>query len=1223
MSESGGPARAAHSPLRLTVHGRWGADPGFALEGASERGLYLRRQPGCTTSYAEGEAVWLNWSDAESRPALQVPARVRQSGDTGLRLQFEPGQPAGLIQQVLALVPRRSLLDAVTDPAEQALGLVVDAIRSDFLGALRRLLDALPTLLGGEPFRSALEAAKLRPEAASAQLASARMDLESELRRRLTQAWRPSAGTTPANRAGMHLVDEREMHAWLTARELARTLERQCASVWRPLRALLQVLARQREGLSADALAPTAVLDALAQALASARFDTVLQGQVLLAAVEHRQLDLPGAYERLTQALRRGGLRADPAPPAATAPPALAPVPAGTACASAAGVRVATASGVPATSNPGGAWMPAPAPAPAQAWSALRRIGAPPAAGVDSRLLPGGGAIADGMLLRAATELLGARAPGSAREFRERLRARACRLAGNAQAPLEQRQHEALDLVARIHEALDEDPLLPPGFRERCRPLLQPILAAELRGEGLADASAPLRRLLGLVEFGSVLCAGREDAAAQRVADALDEELGSLARSSPWTAELIEQTNERLDRVLARQRVAAQAAEKRVVDACEGQQRVADARLQLRSELAQVFAGRELPRVLSMIIERRLSTTLLPVLLRGGSGAPAWQAWMDRLRVLLDALHAARQGRAVPDPQAHLGWLHEACAGPPDEQILARCVAGVEAALNGRTLQWVNHDDSVAQASESPPAQAGPESPVQAGQWLTWQTPGQEAQMLKVAWRAPDASRLVLVNRLGQKFEELPAVGLRQALDGGVAKVVEAGDADLAERAWRRLLISRHDEIAAQATRDPLTGLPDRRELERHLQSWLQAPQREPLLLLWLGVDHLRLVNQSHGMSAGDELLCALAGMLQRYSESGGTGSGYVARAAGDEFVVALHGPIEAAERRAQVLFDQANALEMQVEGRNLKLSLSMGTADADATCSSVQKLLADAERACDAAKESGRGRWYRHQVGDVRLGQMREIAHWVQRLDDSLASSGLLLYGQRAQALVAGQPDYVEVLLRMRAEEGGVAAPADFILAAERYGQIAAVDRFVLQELTRLLQRLGPGRNARIAFNVSARNIVDPAFVDEIIDNLRQQPLPLQQLCVELTETAAIGQLGEASAGMHRLAAAGLCMVLDDFGSGWSSYQYLRQLPFDVVKVDGAFIRDIARAEQDRAMARSINEIAHLLGKRTVAEHVEDEATLEQVRVIGFDYAQGYHLGRPVPLEELLGSGL
>lgn len=1207
--------------LRLALHGRYGADPGYTLEGASERGLYLRRMPGTTSFYAEGEAVWLVWNDDANVSRLQVLARVRHGDDSGLRLQFEPGQAPGLVAQVQTLVPKRSLTDAASlDPAARSITLIIDFIRTDLVGACRGLLDAVQTAI--EAGTSAT--ANPKPSGALAgQLRAARVTIEDEFRRRMTQAWRVSAaGDAPTRRdvAALQLQGDGEMRAWLSGREASRALGRMCDPAWRALLALLQVALAGRPAVSPEALGVTAVVDALSHSLSAAGLDAGLQERILQTLGQPRGLELGAAYERLSQMLRRAGIQSASAAPRSAAKAPSSPAPGD--------VPPAVSSAAAALRNPE---VRAPsvgfaAPDPDTAWSALRRIGAPAAAGVNPDLPSGGGAVADTLLLRAAGELLGARTPVSPADFRARLQQRARQLAGDAGAPLERRQHDAVDLVARIHEALDEDPLLPAGFRERCRPLLRSILASELHGEGLGESGAPLRKLLSLVEFGSALFASRQDPMTAKVRSAVDEELATLTQTQPWTKAQLEATCERLEGLLQRQRAASQASEKRVVDACEGQQRIADARAHVQSELAAVFGGRQLPQALVEVLARQLSSTMLPILLRAGPDAPEWQEVLGRLHALQAALQRAAGGHPGNDSAHHLEWLHQTCAGSSDAAALERCLDGIEAALKGRPVSWPAQDgsDTSTPAVTGTPAGAeGKLATLQVGDWLSLESPGEDPRLLKLAWRAADQSRFALVNRLGQKTEEIDAASLQAMLGAGRARVVEQGDADLAERAWRRMLIGRHNDLAAQATRDPLTGLLDRRELERHLQAWLVAPERAPMLLLWLGVDHLRLINQSHGMAAGDHLLCEVAATLTRYLEAGPGSSGIVARAAGDEFVLVLHGltPAEA-ERRAVALFDQVNALELNFDGKHLRLSLSMGMVPVDAASASVERLLADAERACDAAKESGRGRWYRFQSDDALLSQMRESANWVRRLDESLQSRGLLLYGQRAVWLGSdgvAQPDYIEVLLRMQTSDG-VAAPGDFIIAAERYGQIAAVDRYVLQELTRVLQRIGTVGNARIAFNISARNIIDAAFVDEIIETLRQQPVPLEQLCVELTETSAIQQIEEAGSGMRKLAQAGLSMVLDDFGSGWSSYQYLRRLPFAMVKVDGAFIRDITRSVEDRALASSINEIAHLLGKRTVAEHVEDQETLDEVRAIGFDYAQGYLLGKPVPLSELLG---
>jgi diguanylate cyclase (GGDEF)-like protein len=1209
--------------LRLAVHGRYGADAGFALEGASERGVFLRRLPGSANVYVEDDAAWLCWNDEANNSRLQVLARVSHGDHSGLRLRFEPGQAPGLIAQVQALVPRRSLADGHgPTPADRAIALIADCIRSDFVDAIRNLVDLLLADIEAGAVDAAPDVLGPTPREAAKQLQAQRGALENEFRRRMTLAWRTPAGDAAAGAAspGLQLLPDVEMRAWLVGREMSRALARECEPLWRPLRAQLEFLLRDREGASADALAATAVIDAMSQSLHAAEVAASIHGLFLQAVGRRRGFDLAALYELIARALQRARILPEqlatsdladrPGAPAAQ-PAAATPVP---------------AQAPPAASGHAFAAPPSRPPDPTSAWSTLRRIGAPAASGVDAQLLAGGGAVADSVLLRAAAELLGGSSEAHAGAFHARLQQRARLLSGDVGAPLERRQHEAVDLVARIHEALDEDPLVPAGLRELCRPLLRPILASELQGQGIGEVGTPLRRLLSLVEFGSALFASRQDPATNRLRAALDQELSTLAQAQPWTMSLLEGACERVEHLLQRHRAASQAGEKRVVESCEGQQRIADARVQVQQELGSLFAGHGLAQPLRELLTRRVASILLPILLRAGPEAAEWKQIIGRIEQLHADLGRAAAGQVVADPVRHLAWLQQICAGVPDEPALSGALADIEGALGGAQVPWVSFQSGEVAATPTSAAGLGmlPQlAALQVGDWLSLDAPGHEPRLAKLAWCAADRSRFVFVNRLGQKSDEIDALALRARLAEGSARVVEQGDADLAERAWRRMLIGRHDDLAVQATRDPLTGLLDRREMERLLQAWLVAPERMPLLLLWFGVDHLRLVNQTHGMAAGDHLLCAVAATLQRYLDAGKPASGFAARAAGDEFVVIVAGlAANEAERRAIALFDQVNALEVAFEDAQMRVSLSMGMVSVDVASTSIGPILADAERACDAAKESGRGRWYRHQSDDVLLSHMRESANWVRRLDASLQSRGLVLFGQRAVWLggdAGRQVDYIEVLLRMQSDDGFV-APGDFILAAERYGQIAAVDRYVIQELTRALQRVRPDCNARIAFNISARNIVDLAFVDEIIETLRQQPLPLTRLCVELTETAAIQHLDEAGAGMRRLTDAGLSMVLDDFGSGWSSYQYLRRLPFDVVKVDGAFIRDITRASEDRALASSINEIAHLLGKRTVAEHVEDQATLDEVRAIGFDYAQGYLLGKPMPLLEQIG---
>lgn len=1187
MTDAANPAATGPtSPPRLTVHGRYGADVGFELDSGSSLGVYLRRLPGSASHYADNEAVWLVWTDAEGRMQLQVPARVRHCDRVGVRVQFEAGQTAAQIEAVLALIPRKTLADgAGPDPAERAVVLVVDAIRSDFVGACRALVDATANALerpDAPPLPSGASAS-----ASAQQLRARREAVEQDFRRRLTLAWRPpTAGREPP--AAQPLASDGEMRAWLAGRVAARALERSCEPTWKPLRQWLRSLLDGRPGPAADALSVVAVVDALAQSLHAAELDPALQDRMLHLAGSTGGFELSRCYDRLAQAMQRAGIRDDRSPAAAPAPAAADSRPP---------ARTATT-----------------VIDPTRAWAVLRSLGATPAEGVDPKLLAGGGAIADSMLLRAAGEVLAT--PGAAPEFRARLEQRARQLSGNRRATLEWRQHEAIDLCTRIHSAIEDDPLSPEGFRERCRLLLKPLLAMELQGEAFDACVVSTRRLLALVEFASELCASRSDPTTQRLRSALDGEVEALAHAASWSAAELDAACERIDPLLQRARAASVAAEKRVLDACAGQQRMADARNQVQQAFARLFAGQQLPQVLALVLERRLATTLLPILLRAGPDGPEWRVAIGRVKLLYDALRQAAAGHPAGDPERHLGWLREACAGPPDEQILARCLARIGNALAGNAVPWVAFDDTMARGPDDPaaaaadPRAAALAAAVRIGDWLVQQPAGEASRGVKLAWRAADGSRCVFVNRLGQKTDELDAAGFGAALVAGSLRPVAHADVDLCARAWMRVLGERHAALAAQATHDPATGLVDRRELQRRVHAWLVAPQRVPLLLAWIRIDGLPATDAA----AEARLLGDFAELLRRHA----AGCGYAARPAADAFVVALQGlPVVEAERRAHACFEQAKALGFELDDEPLALALNMGLAVADVATASVERLLGDAEQACISAHAAGRGHWQQHQAETTVLARMREAALWVRRVDEALPTGGLVLYGQRASALAEGGPDYIEVLLRMRTEDG-VVAPGEFAVAVERYGQIAAMDRHILQELIPALRRMPARSQARIAFNMSARNLVDPEFVDEIVDALRQQPVPLPQLCVEVSAVALRQQLDEARDGLRRLSAAGLALALEGFDANWS-WSELENLPFDVIKVPAAMLRSPGGDRTGLRLVRSMNAIAHLLGKSTVAEQVGDQATLEAVRAAGFDHAQGYHLGAPLPLADLL----
>jgi diguanylate cyclase (GGDEF)-like protein len=1214
------------NPVRIEIDAVDARDTGVELAGAGGRGLYLRRVSDEGPHYHNDQRLLLRCLDKAGAILLETYARVRHADQGGIRLILEDPAAEDLAARISQWLPAPAAGEHSGPTPEVSprlpgglRALVCTLISEDIPGVCRRLLDRTRDGLPAAVDSGALELGWTTRRGALHQIETARGEVPGDVARRLARAWQ-SELARPAVPTKLELVADRDMELWLEARETGRRLERRVDEAWRILQGLLQAITA-REDSDPDSLGPTAIAEALVRSLDHHGMEPMLQRHVLGIAASGQTMGLDELFDKWAQALRRAGVKA--APPSDPLP-TRAPVRADSPEAAAAG-RPATDAG---TSGDLVQVRPMElhstelklAKTPAEAWSTLRRLSARNTTlpDTDSSASSAATAPADKLLLD-AMDTWNATSADRESTLLDHVRV----LTGGWSAPLSPRQDAAVELVSQLRDVVDQDPLLSADFKARCRGLMRPLLATELTEEGLGEASSPLRELLSLLEFGSALCEERNDPRTEAVRAAMDAEVATLSAQQRLERVALEAACERLRAQLERQRRAGRASEERVVEACAGQQRLSVARARVSQEIERIFAGSEQPLALIELVPARLAPALIPVLLRDGPDGATWRRELEALASLDAALHRADAKEATDDWQKHVEWLRATCTGTSEEPRIGQWLGEIEQALRGQrvpTGPFLRSREAANDDARPPPALARAVEALATGDWVKMEDPGGQLKLAKLAWRAPDASRFVFVNRLGHKLAEHSGAELATRIGSGRLRVIDQADADLAGRVWRRMLIGQHERLAVRATRDALTELPDRRELERRLGTWIGASERTPLALLWIGVDHLKIINQSHGLAAGDRILKAVGAML--VGELGRHGEAFVARVAGDEFVVCLFGSLHRqATSQAAKLLGATEAIELEINGRRVRISASIGVVSADQSSISIERLLADAERACDAAKEAGRGRYYEFDAGDERLNQMREAANWVGRVEESLRQHRLVLYGQKALALkdeAERDLDYIEVLLRMRTPEG-VASPGDFIVAAERYGQIAAIDRFVLQEGTRVLSSLGEGFRARIAFNISARNIIDAAFVEEIIASLSRQPVPLPQICIELTETAAIREIDAAGASMRRLADAGLKLVLDDFGSGWSSYQYLRRLPFDMVKVDGAFIRDIAHAAQDRALARSINEIAHVLGKRTVAEHVEDEATLAQVRAIGFDHAQGFLIDRPRPLVELL----
>jgi diguanylate cyclase (GGDEF)-like protein/PAS domain S-box-containing protein len=427
-------------------------------------------------------------------------------------------------------------------------------------------------------------------------------------------------------------------------------------------------------------------------------------------------------------------------------------------------------------------------------------------------------------------------------------------------------------------------------------------------------------------------------------------------------------------------------------------------------------------------------------------------------------------------------------------------------------------------------------------------------------------------------------------------------------------------QLSYQAAHDALTGLFNRREFEQRLQQALDSAQQEGVehALCYLDLDQFKVVNDVCGHIAGDELLRQLAGvLLERIRETD-----VLARLGGDEFGMLLsHCNPDKARRVAEDILNTVRAFRFMHQEHSFEIGVSIGVVPVNQSSHNVTEVLSAADVACYAAKDSGRNRIHVYEPGDQEMQQRRGELSWVSQIGRALDEDRMRLYFQPIVPLVSGRfPVHYEMLVRMLDDQGNMVPPMAFLPAAERYNLMPTLDRWVVSTM---LKTFGPGRSgpaqAVYVANLSGQSLSDEGFLAFVLDHLARSALDPCQVCFEITETAAIANLRGATRFIKVLRDHGCSFALDDFGSGLSSFGYLKNLAVDYLKIDGSFVKDMVEDEIDAAMVAAINEIGHVMGIRTIAEFVESEAILERLRTIGVDYAQGYWVARPQPIDVLL----
>lgn len=475
------------------------------------------------------------------------------------------------------------------------------------------------------------------------------------------------------------------------------------------------------------------------------------------------------------------------------------------------------------------------------------------------------------------------------------------------------------------------------------------------------------------------------------------------------------------------------------------------------------------------------------------------------------------------------------------------------------------------------------------------------------------AVNCVLISRTGTQYAiQISAAPIRGRNGSVLGVVLVFRDESESHRMARQLM--------HQASHDALTGLVNRREFESRMEHALNSTREHntPYALCYLDLDRFKLVNDTAGHPAGDALLKQVANLFISKIRARDT----LARLGGDEFGLLLDNcPLNNALQIAEMLVSTLEDYRFTWDDHTFDIGVSIGVVAVTAESVSTAEILTRADMACYTAKERGYHRVQVYGAEDKALARRRTEIHHAAGLRHALEHDQFRIYCQPILALAADDtlPLHYEILLRLQGRDGEMVQPSAFIPAAERYGLMGAIDRWVIENVFHYYaKQFHNSHGIRFAINLSGNSLNDDSLLAFVCEQLDRTSVPPDRICFEITETACIQHLSQATRFMKQLREKGCEFALDDFGSGFSSFSYLKHLPIDYLKIDGSFVLNMVANPLDREMVKAINQVGHIIGTRTIAEWVESKETVQQLRELGVDFVQGYEVGLSIPIEKL-----
>ncbi len=509
---------------------------------------------------------------------------------------------------------------------------------------------------------------------------------------------------------------------------------------------------------------------------------------------------------------------------------------------------------------------------------------------------------------------------------------------------------------------------------------------------------------------------------------------------------------------------------------------------------------------------------------------------------------------------------------------------------------------------------------IKVGDWILFNASSHESSRMKLAWISENFDQYVFVNMLGLMEGTIGVDDMARLLNSGAAMFLEDAEEPAVDRAQYSMLHTMHSQLMHETTHDQLTGLFNRREFEKQMKEELveTADVSRSNIICIFDVDYFEVVNSTYGYEAGDQLLVEIGDFIKEFFK----GFGLYGRVGGNQFAVLL---TDCSTQQAIDIVDmqkeQFSHYRFKFEESSTMVTLSAGVVAIDLERQEIPRLLQTAEAACRLAKSKGVNCMHVVEVDDDQIQENKVLMAWASKIDDSLTNDSLVLrYQPITPVCDSTLLSHSEILLGVTDESGSLVSPEPFILAAEKYRRMPEIDRWVVKNIFSFLNE-NPGvidTIGGVAVNLSGLSVNDESFVPFILEQLEQLNVSTDYITFEITETAGIESLSSAAEFINEIKKTGCSFSLDDFGTGMSTYSYLKNLPVDYIKIDGSFVRDIENNDSDKAVVKSITEIGHFMGKKIIAECVEKESTIDLLRNLDVDYVQGYAISKPKLLKML-----